>query len=156
WNTKQALSETHGTEKGDIGDGPHVLEVRSYSNSGDLLERAQVSVRVNNTLEVRKGQPVSLAYRFRGGDNTKYLHRVQVSAAPTTGPGAVAPGTSSELKQTESANIAVFVEDVVGGQGFMRERRESPVTLSINEQQQPVAVDSSSRYFEMDAVGQVK
>jgi hypothetical protein len=155
WDTKQALAETHGTETGEIKDGAHTLEVRTYNNAGDLQERSQVRVIVDNTLEVKKGQPINLSYRFRVGDTTPYVHRVSVTATPTSGAATVAPGTTAELKQIENAKITVFVEDVVGGVGFMRERRVSPVTLSLMEQRQPVPVDESSRYFEMDRIGQV-
>jgi hypothetical protein len=155
WNTKEKLAETAGAEKAEIRDGRHTLEVRTYSNAGDIDERAQISVIVDNNLEVRKGQPVSLAYRFRVGDTTPYNHRVEIEATPTSGAGAAAPGTTAQLKLVENATFKVFVEDVLSGEAFMREKRNSPVIVAVNEQRQPVPVDVSSRYYEMDAVGNV-
>jgi hypothetical protein len=155
WNTKEKLAETSGGEQPEIKDGRHTIEVRTYNNAGDLVERAQVAVLVDNNLEVRSGQPVSLAYKFRVGDTTAYNHRVEIEAAPTSGAGSVAPGTSGQLKLVENATFKVFIEDFVGGEAFVRERKNSPVIVSVNEQRQPVPVDESSRYYDMDVQGNV-
>jgi hypothetical protein len=155
WNTKGKLPESVGGEPAEITDGTHTLEVRSYNNAGDLLESRKITVRVDNDLAVRRGQPILLAYRFRVGDITPYNHRVEVVATPTSGAVTVSPGTTAEMKLVENAGFKVFVEDVVDGKAFMRERRESPVLVSLNDQRTPYPVDSSSRYFDMDRTGQV-
>src|SRR5438128_988390 len=58
-----------------------------------------------------------------------------------------------EINSKGFAKVTAFVEDVQGGQAFMRERRTSPITISYGDVAQSVPVDESSRYFTLYSTG---
>jgi hypothetical protein len=154
WDTKATLQDTSLTEaQRTVQDGEHVLEVRTYSADGKMAERAAVNVRVANRLPIRPGQPIYLAYRFRPGDATKYAFTYDLKAAGVQNNPGSGPAALPEINYREFTKVTAFVEDIDAGKAFMRERRDSPVTISFGDVAQSVPVDESSRYYTMSPTG---
>jgi hypothetical protein len=88
WDTKQPRGKAGLTaEKRNFDDGEHVLEVRSYTQEGNIAERDQVSVLLNNRVVSTAGQLVRLSYKFQPGQKTIYELRTEVEATATGVPG---------------------------------------------------------------------
>jgi hypothetical protein len=148
WDTKAKLPDPNLPEnKRVVEDGEHAVEVRTYTDDGRVAERVSVNVNVANRVPIRKGQPIYLGYRFKVGDATKYSYTYDLKASGTQNAAGAGPTTLPEINYKEFSKLALFVEDVNGGEAFMRERRFSPVTVSYGDVPQAVPIDDSSRYF---------
>jgi hypothetical protein len=93
WDTKQLRGKAgRKVEERTFADGEHLIEVRSYNQDGNLAERDQASVLLNNRLPVRQHQPVHLEYKFRPEDKTKFVLRTEMEVTNTGGSRAPTRG----------------------------------------------------------------
>jgi hypothetical protein len=163
WDTTAPLSEdqTLPIEDRILGDGPHIIEVKTYKNGGVLAETVRATVNVQNKIQVNAAQPVRLAYGGNVGRQYILEHVVDLEASGTQAgtagrAGVTTPAVSSQDKilHKETAQYLVSVEAVEpGGVVFWRERRESPLTVVVNSVKQVVRFDTSSRYFSLTPTG---
>lgn len=171
WDTKAPVSDDSSLLAQDrsIADGPHVIEIRSYDADGQERERVRTQVILKNKLDVSLTKPVRLAY---GGDGSqlgqqwfmKHIVDFQANAAATgfgraarSQQGAQPQGGPDAIKHNETSKYLVSQEDLVTatGEGFYRERRESPIIVRLDDLKHVVRLDSSSRYYTMRRTGEV-
>lgn len=167
WDTKALLTEDRTLTADDriVKDGPHLIEVRSYNASGEEAERARVQVNVKNALDFATNKPIRLWYNS-GPVGKQFImeHTVDLTAtAGQAGGFGGFDGTSQggqagdKLTHVESTKYLVSLEDLANATniGFWRERRESPIIITVNGVKQIVRLDTTSRYYSMDRRGQV-
>ena len=82
WDSKAPLSKDTSLALADRmpQDGPHVIEVRAYDNSGSEIERVRVQVELQNQVVYESTQPLRLAYRGQVGDTWRLEHVVDLKA----------------------------------------------------------------------------
>ncbi len=163
WDTQAPISDdgTTTTEDRFIQDGPHVIEIRSYKENGAMAETVAVQVNVKNSVEYASNYPAKLMYGGKIGQPYFVENRVDLQGTAAQGGrgrfAASAPGPD-KINHLEEGTFLVSLEDVLAatGAGFWRERRESPLVVTVNGTKNTVRVDSSSRYYTMDRRGDVR
>jgi hypothetical protein len=142
-------------------DGPHTIEVRSYNRQGVMVDRSTVQVDLQNQYHPEGEHAPPLWYGGNVGRQYLLEHSVALDATAVVSGAAAARGggqatqAAGKLQHEETTKYLVSVEDANPRQGtmFWRERRESPIRISVNNNPQVVALDSSSRYFGLNRFG---
>ncbi len=160
WDTKAPFTDDQTAANDDrlVQDGPHVIEIKSYKESGAQAETAAVQVNVKNGIDYPSNYPAKLWYSGRVGKAFIVQNRVELEAnAATGGRHAVAAGPD-KLSHNEDSKILVSLEDLspATGSGFWRERRENPLVVTVNGLKNTVRSDVSSRYYTLERTGAVK
>ncbi len=162
WDTKQPASDDPSASAEDqiLADGPHVIEVRSYKQTGAQSETVAAQVNVKNGIDYPSNYPARLMYGGIVGKPYEMQHHVVLDANAINGGrfrAAPAPGPE-KLSHEEMSRFLVSLEDQLSatGMGFYRERRQSPLTVILDKVRHTVRFDSSSRYYTMDRTGFVK
>jgi hypothetical protein len=183
WDTKEALTQntTAIAEDRFAKDGPHLIEIRTYKQDGEEAERARVQVMLKNALEVASNKPVKLYYNKPPiGKSYVLEHTVNLQATTAAsgfgagaggfggqgafggagtfgGAGGSGLGGSERITHLELSKYLVSLEDwnQNTGLGFWRERRESPLSITVNGVKHIVRLDTSSRYYSLAPNGTV-
>ena len=142
-------------------DGPHVIEVRSYNSDGQIVGTVRANVILRNAVEARQNQAVRLWYGGIPEQQYWIEHTVDLDAAAAAGAfGGAVPTTGTatggeRFTHLESARYLVSLEDLESGTlaGFWRERRETPMALTVNGVKNLIQLDTSSRYYSLDRSG---
>jgi hypothetical protein len=165
WDTKEALAEDRSLAKDDriVKDGPHLIEVRSYKADGEEAERSRLQVNVKNSIESATNAPIRLWYNA-GPVGQQYLLEHTVDLQATAGQAGFGGGAAGQqavggdkITHHESTKYLVSMEDLMPatGVGFWRERRETPIVITVNGLKQIVRLDTTSRYYSMTKRGDV-
>ncbi len=160
WDTKEVIDDLRLTpDQATTKDGPHVLEVRSYSKDGMQVGRTQITVNVANKIDVPRDHPVRLVYRGRDGDLWYDHHTVDLTAQP--GDIRLASAGSNpftRLVHKETSKYLLSIEDTMPAfnRSSVRERREPQIEIVTNNQKQNVNLDSSSVYYTLTSTGKVE
>lgn len=172
WDTKAPLAEdrTLAAEDRVVQDGPHLIEIRSYNAAGEEAEKASITVNVKNALEPAANKPIRLWYN-NGPVGKQFVIEHTVDFTATAGQsgfgggsgGAFGSAGTSEggggdrITHLETTKYLVSLEDLMNatGVGFWRERRESPIVITVNGTKQIVRLDTTSRYYSMTRRGTV-
>lgn len=173
WDTKAPLLavQTNSATQADrnVADGPHVIEIRSYKGNGAEAETVQCQVNVKNQIEYVSNKPVKLWYGLgpsQVGQQWTLEHTVDLEATSGStsprgfGAAAAAPAAAGpeKISHKETSRYLVSLDDVVEATGtsFWRERRESPIIVTVDNQKKVVRLDTSSRYYPMERTGEVR
>jgi len=169
WDTKAPLvlvqASSAAREDRVPADGPHVVEIRSYKGDGAEAETMQVQVNLKNQIEYVSNKPVILAYgkdESQVGKQWIVEHTVDLQASSGVGGarglGAQATGGPDKISHKETSSYLVSLEDYIraSGTGFWRERRESPIVVTVDNAKKVVRLDTSSRYYSMEKTGEVR
>jgi len=172
WDTKAPLlavqSNSAVQSDRNVTDGPHVIEIRSYKGNGGEAETVQCQVNVKNQIEYVSNKPVKLWYGLgpsQVGQQWMLEHTVDLQATSgSSGPRGFGAGAApaaagpEKISHLETSKYLVSLEDVVEatGTGFWRERRESPIVVTVDNQKKVVRLDTSSRYYSMERTGEVR
>ena len=168
WDTQAPIAagdSTRTAEEQYANEGAHVIEVISYNSLGSMAEKVATQITLKNKPDVPANKPVWLRYSGAPGRQYTMEHVVDLTAeagerAPADISQSAAQGGAGGNKIThqETTRYLVSLEDIVAanGTGFWRERRESPLTIVVNNLKQIVRFDSSSRYFAMDRTGRAR
>lgn len=169
WDTKQLLAEDRSLTAEDrvVKDGDHVIEIRSYKSDGQEAERSRLMVKVKNSIERATNAPVRLWYN-NGPVGKQYVmeHTVDLTAtagqsgfggARIGGQPVTSGGGGDKITHFETTKYLVSLEDLMPATsiGFWRERRESPILITVNGVKQIVRLDTTSRYYSMTRRGEV-
>lgn len=165
WDTKSPITnDTNVTPEDRVAkDGPHLIEIRAYKSNGEETERARAQVNLQNGIVTPSTQPIPLWYGGRPGSQYVLTHQVDLQATAASGArsygGAslTAGGGGDKILHDETTRYLVSLEDMMSatGVGFWRERRESPINISVNNLKQIVKFDTSSRYYSLTRKGDV-
>jgi hypothetical protein len=173
WDTKLPISTDSSLLPEDriAKDGPHLIEIRSYRADGEEVERARSQVTLKNGVDAATNKPIRLWYNNAPvGKGYLLEHLVDLEATATQGgggrggfgggfgaPAAGAAGGPEKMTHVETTKYLVSLEDLMPatGLGFWRERRESPIVITVNGTKQIVRLDNSSRYYSLTRTGDV-
>jgi len=164
WDTKLPISTDTSLAAEDriARDGPHLIEIRSYRQDGEEVERARAQVNLKNSVDAATNKPVRLWYNAGPvGQGYVLEHMVDLEATASAGRGGSFGGAPAaggdKLTHLETTKYLVSIEDLMPatGLGFWRERRESPIIITVNGTKQIVRLDSSSRYYSLTRTGDV-
>lgn len=163
WDTKQPLTDsiTATAEDRFAQDGAHLIEVTTHKSDGSLAERVLVPVTLQNKIAGALNRPANLRYGGSVGRQYELEHIVNLEAsgiAEGVRPGQVTAPTNDKFTHIETGKSLVSLEDLnpASGNGFWRERRLSPLSISLNGVKQIIRLDSSSRYYSMDRAGRAQ
>ncbi|MFN3652429.1 MAG: c-type cytochrome domain-containing protein [Armatimonadota bacterium] len=167
WDSQEALTDDNALSKQlrIAQDGPHLIEVKSFSSDGRMLERSAVQVNLKNSIAPNANQRLKLWYNgasvgqsFAVDQNVNMELTAVQGGVRRAGAGntATAPGPE-KLSHEETARYLVSMEDVAPGySGFWRQRLDSPLAVVVNNLKNVVRVDASSRHYGINRRGQVQ
>jgi cytochrome c553 len=167
WDTHQPITDrvTTALEDRFAADGIHEIEVQSHDSTSKLVESVRIKVNLRNQFVVKPNDRFRLAYAGRMGKGFFLEHTVDIDAsAPQVGGfGGSVQGVPSatggeKFTHIEVAKYLLSLEDLEAGRGvgtgFWRERRESPMSITVNGVKSTIRADASSRYYSLRTTGE--
>ena len=160
WDTKAPSTDALlNAQQAVAQDGPHILDIRSYNNSGTQLAEKRLTVTLSNKIATSPDQVVRLAYHGRVG--WSWYDQQHIDFLAQAGVAGFAQTTSNpytKLTHKEADRYLLSVEDFNPGlnEQYIRERREPLIYVDTNGTPQTVRLQSSSVYYTMSGTGRVQ